>query len=264
MSNKAKVTDSTGAAAPPAGAAELTNEAKALADILLWSKGCPPWQRDALRRLCQKEELDAGDIGELIRLCKGDPALKAAPLSAGHVRDLKASAANVSIRSIHSAHYVNALAQGERLGFDKIGLTVIYGDNGSGKSGYARILKKVCRARLPKDDTIIPNIYASTTGTPSAAIEFSVDGQNRQTAWTNGQPGDPFLSSVSVFDCHTANVHVDQTNDVAYTPFPMKILEGLANLCLMIKQRLGAEIHAIEQQTPSTLNWEAGFLPRVS
>src|SRR6202044_763559 len=43
------------------------------------------------------------------------------------------------------------------------------------------------------------------------------------------------------------------TNDVAYTPFPMKILEGLAQACLRIKERLAAEIEAIEKQTPLTL-----------
>ena len=50
---------------------------------------------------------------------------------------------------------MNALKEGERLTFGKTGLTVVYGDNGSGKSGYARILKKVCRARTPKGDMIL-------------------------------------------------------------------------------------------------------------
>jgi len=46
------------------------------------------------------------------------------------------------LRAIHGAENVNALKAGERLTFDKTGLTVVYGDNGSGKSGYARILNK--------------------------------------------------------------------------------------------------------------------------
>ncbi len=37
-------------------------------------------------------------------------------------------------------------------------MTIIYGDNGMGKSGYARILKRACRARHPGE--IEPNIYA--------------------------------------------------------------------------------------------------------
>jgi hypothetical protein len=57
---------------------------------------------------------------------------------------------------------------------------------------------------------------------------------------------DPLLSSVSVFDSRTANVHVDQTNDVAYTPFPMKVLGDLVQTCQEIKQRINGEIAALD------------------
>lgn len=33
-----------------------------------------------------------------------------------------------------------------------------------------------------------------------------------------------------MFDSRCANVHVDDTNDVAYTPFPLKLLGALAQL----------------------------------
>src|ERR1039457_4076661 len=236
---------------PPVLETELTNEAKAFADILSWSKECCPWQRDALRRLCLGTITD-NDVEELILLCKGE-SVKTVPLAAEHVRDAKSSRAIVNLSGIHSVENVNALAPGERLTFFKSGLTVVYGDNGSGKTGYIRILKKVCRARSPKDDKIVPNIYASKTGPQKAVMDFTANGENRNNAWINGQPGNPLLSSISVFDCQTANVHVDQTNDVAYTPFPMKVLEELAQLCLRIKQRLITEIETIRQQTPASL-----------
>ena len=68
------------------------------------------------------------------------------PLAADHIPDPDAAAMAVTLRAIRGAENVNALKPGERLTFDKAGLTVVYGDNGSGKSGYARILKKVSRA----------------------------------------------------------------------------------------------------------------------
>ncbi len=137
-------------------AEEISSEAQALADIAAWSKSCPQWQRDALRRLCLQGELTEEDLAQLARLCKGEGA-KAVPLAKGHIPDPKAAMAAVTLRSVHSVENVNALAQGERLTFDKIGLTIIYGDNGAGKSGYARVLKKVCRARSPADETIHSN-----------------------------------------------------------------------------------------------------------
>jgi hypothetical protein len=61
------------------------------------------------------------------------------------------------------------------------------------------------------------------------------------------------LSAVSVFDSRTANIHVDQTNDLAYTPLPLRMLADLAQACQDLKQRLNAEIKALEQQKPAVL-----------
>jgi hypothetical protein len=139
---------------------ETSSEAQVLADILAWSAECPAWQRDALRRLCLKDELDETDLCELTDLCKRN-GTNAVPLAAKDIPDPRAATAAVCLRAIHGIENVNALKEGERLTFDQAGLTVVYGDNGSGKSGYARILKKACRARSPKGDDILPNIYTS-------------------------------------------------------------------------------------------------------
>ena len=82
---------------------------------------------------------------------------------------------------------------------------------------------------------------------------FVANGQNKSENWSGDNPADPLLSSVSVFDSRTANVHVDEVNDVAYTPFPMRVLERLAEACQEVKKRIGADITALEQQTPEAV-----------
>jgi hypothetical protein len=159
---------------------DLSNEAAALADILKWSADLPAWQRDALRRLCNQTKLETADITALVAICKAID--QADPLDASHIRDPAASHAVVSLGALHGLSNVNALAPGERLSFGKTGLTVIYGDNGAGKSGYARVLKQLCRARSPKGDAILPNIYAAATGTPTANVDFHIGGQKRSTS----------------------------------------------------------------------------------
>ena len=154
---------------------------------------------------------------------------------------------------VHSVQHVNALAEGEELTFDKIGLTVIYGDNGSGKSGYARVLKRACRARIARGETVLQNIYATESGTPTAALDFSVNGTNRSATWILDRGGDPLLSAINVFDSKTANVHVDQTNDVAYTPLPLKILATLAIACGDVKERIVKDIRKLKDQTPAVI-----------
>jgi hypothetical protein len=118
---------------------------------------------------------------------------------------------------------------------------------------YARVLKQLCRARSPKGEAILPNIYAATTGTPTANVDFYIGGQKRSASWTQGAAGDAMLSAVCVFDARTASIHVENTNDLAYTPLSLRILAGLAQACQEVKAKLAAEVKALERQTPAVL-----------
>jgi len=230
----------------------MTTEAEALANILAWSADSPGWQRDALRRLATQATLEPAEIDELFAICKGTS--QAIPLEAKHLRDPNNDRREVYLRQVHGVQHVNALAPDQRLTFRRLGLTIIYGDNGSGKSGYARILKKVCRARISgRVEEIVPDIYAPVPGTPSATIEYAINEQNRACAWQLGQAAFSELSAISVFDSRTANVHVEATNDLAYTPFPLKILSLLAQQCKTVKDRLAAEVAQIKAQTPEVI-----------
>ena len=232
---------------------ETGSEAVALAKILAWSQEWPDWLSDALRRLCTMGTLEPADIDELTALCKcqGEGAV---PLTAEDIPDPIAATVVVELRSIHGVQNINALKPGERLTFDRSGLTIVYGDNGSGKSGYVRVLKKVCRARsAPHADTVLPNIYATDQEPQQAVVEFRKNGQVASVTWTPGTGSDPILSAVSVFDSSSANIHVDKSNDVAYTPFPMRVLKQVADSSKEVRKRVRAEIDNLDRQTPEVI-----------
>jgi hypothetical protein len=111
----------------------MTTEAEALASILAWSADSPNWQKDALRRLATQATLEPAEIDELVAICKGDsPAI---PLDASHLRDPSRDQGEVYLRQVHRVRHVNALAPDQRPTLHRVGLTIIRGDNGSGKSG---------------------------------------------------------------------------------------------------------------------------------
>lgn len=173
---------------------DRSNEAAALADVLTWSANVPGWQRDALHLLCRQTKLESADVTALVPVCKGDSP--AVTLDTCHFRDPAASHTAVSLGALHGVANVNALPPGERRSFGKTGLTVIYGDNGATKSGYARVLK-LSRACSPKGDAILPKIYADSSGIATASIDFFVGGQKRSAKWNQGGSADSMQSAVS-------------------------------------------------------------------
>lgn len=110
------------------------------ASIIEWSKALQPWEREAVFRIVVSGPLSSSDEDEIIKLIKEPPSKEILP---PEIPDLQPTGmAPVSLVSLKHVKGVNALAPDRTLTFGgPVGLTVIYGDNGSGKSGYSRILK---------------------------------------------------------------------------------------------------------------------------
>lgn len=106
------------------------------------------------------------------------------------------SAKRVYIKTLRDVEGVNKLAKNQELGFSK-NITTIYGENGSGKTGYGRILKSLGFSYDP-NNTIYHNIL-STPIPKAAKIDFESNGQVETFTWT-GSNNHPELSKVSVFN----------------------------------------------------------------
>ncbi|MDA8259677.1 MAG: AAA family ATPase [Betaproteobacteria bacterium] len=214
--------------------------------ILEWSAGRPDWQRDALRRIIAMGRLTEQDFGELVELCKigrGGQAdkLKAAPLEKAHLPASPGQGAAVTLISVADVCGANNLAPGQTLAFEPKGITVIYGDNGAGKSGYARILKRACRARYA--GRIEPNVYDDQAPKiASATVAFGIGGAPQPAErWQDSPQPHARLSAVSVFDSECASVHLKDKNEVAFRPFGLDVPDELANACQVVKETLAAE-----------------------
>ncbi len=151
-----------------------------------------------------------------------------------------------AILEIGDVYNVNRLAPAQTLKFGDLGLTVIYGHNGAGKSGYARILKRACGAR--DAEQIIGNVFEkSPPGVASARLDIRVKGQGAVINWQDGGP-DNRLTSVAVFDTKTAPFFVEKKGGLAYVPFGLDVFERLCGLLDDVGSHLSKRIEAIEIQ----------------
>lgn len=219
-----------------------------LKEILDWSTDRPLWQRDALRRLIAQGELDGADVGDLAAICKASHGLvdpiESEPLDKNHLPSADSVSTPVSLHCLTHHAGVNALAQDQTIAFGPT-LTVVYGANAAGKSGYTRILKRACRARGAED--ILGNVVAGTApGRPSATIKYTSNGTEQEHRWDDDAPSQRDLSRVSVFDRHCASVYVTEQTDVAYRPLGLDLFDKLSDVCESVRRVLVAEQRSLE------------------
>lgn len=201
-------------------------------DLLEWLGQRPAWQQDAIRRLTRGDILpeDVSTLAGFALAEAGGPAVDPGPVPVDASALPRGSVAgpDVHLTGIHATSNLNAIAAGATLDFVAFGLTVVYGDNGSGKSGYVRLLKEVCRARS-RTGGILPDVFGTTTGPPRARVLYQIGTEPHEFEWQPFAAIPPELAQVSVFDRACASVYVTAESEVAYRPFGLDLLDALAH-----------------------------------
>lgn len=229
--------------------------------ILVWSAKRPAWQRDALRRLLRNGTVTQDDIDELAAIAAqshglqlhDDPPPEAVPWAPADLPQDESGSAVVRLLAIRETVNVNALMPGQLLRFGDSGMTVIYGDNGAGKSGYARILRRACRARS-HGNAILPNVFGTpSSGAAEAKIDYAHGATTATLDWNDAASAPATLSSVSFFDSECASIHVGKANDLAYTPFGLDLLPKLVEVCQAVRTALAKAKNDTESAKPKPL-----------
>ncbi|MES2260656.1 MAG: AAA family ATPase [Pseudomonadota bacterium] len=224
-----------------------------LQDIQKWSEGQPAWQQDAIARIYGQAELSAHDYDDMLALLKAehgipDPAgRKPQKLAADQIAGAAPPGQKIQLLAIKNLRNVNALAPDQRLSIAQAGLSVIYGENGAGKSGYSRALKKACRAR-DQSEPIHPDarLAPGQAGAAQARFELLVDDQPIEVEWIANQAAPEPLSAIAIFDSHCARAYVDNKGDFAYIPYGLDILAKLAAVSAKLKAMASAELASVK------------------
>lgn len=219
-----------------------------LSEIQKWAEKLPAWQQHAVAVLYERPTPTAEDLEDILALLQDAHGIadifgrEARKLTKEQVAAPQAGQPLVQLTAIKNLQYVNALAPGKTLSLSPTGLTNIYGDNGVGKSGYTRVLKKACRAR-DQSEQIRPNAYKHPILAEAATAEFDalVNGEAAAYQWTDRKASPAELSSIAIFDSRCARAYVDNQGDFSYVPYGLDILEGLAKVCTWLKERIQQE-----------------------
>ena len=214
-----------------------------------WFKDRPLWVQDAARRLIQQSDITPDDLNELVDLCKQEVegTLESSDSTSHNpIPDDVFKSVNgqglLRLKAIKDIVGINALAPRKPLEFGPQSLTIIYGVNGSGKSGYLRLLKHVCGARAP--GSLLENVFASSSQEQGCKIDYTLDGQDNELEWVprNGVIDD--LENVAIYDTDCAYVYVDKEHEVSYEPPLLGLFRQLVDTCGKVDKVLRKEIES--------------------
>lgn len=216
-------------------------------EVLSWADTRPWWQQRVLARIIAGDTFGEHDYADIARSLIEEPE---SPPDGGWFSSLTPPQATqdepVQLVAVKELSNVNRLASEQQLTFEPNGLTVVYGNNGSGKSGYARVISSMVGARHQEE--ILPDVFADGSGTPSGEVVFSVGGSERTALL--GQSPDPDLKRIAFYDEHCGNSYLTTEAEISYRPSAVKLLEDLALVCSGVSQVIEAWKQEIGQPGP--------------
>ncbi len=217
------------------------------------------WLQNAATLLLEQATLTDEDISKLALQCLQEVQGKLPKPSCTFPLSSFSPIGGDSLRlcSISNIEGINALAPKKPLEFCKCNksefnkdnnLTIIYGHNGSGKSGYIRLLKHVCGAR--EKGILHNNVYKRDRHNKKACISFVQNGIQKSYIWSDdGVCND--LSNVEIFDNSFGKIFVDKGGEVTYEPPILSFLTSLIQLCEKVAASLEDKASRHQSRKPS-------------
>lgn len=234
-------------------------------DLMGWAAEQPDWVKDSLRRIAVAaghaiEQAEADCILDNVRAAAGAGSTvhPMTAIDASHLGGGSGEARRTVLAQLGPVQNIDRLAGGQKLRMAGVGITLVYGENGSGKSGYTRIAKRLCRSLT--SDQLRRNVFGAGGGSMRVQVRYQVgDDAVTEIEWDPAMPPPSQLRQISVFDSHNARLYVDSGNRIAYLPRELAILEHHGELCQRMATRFLADEKALAPRLRVSL--PAGYTP---
>ena len=207
--------------------------------VVAWSQERPAWQREVMRRVAAGEVLSDADYDSLVKVIVEEDELPTGPFGLEQLPQAASEDHPVCLVAIEKPEHVNALESKEPLTFEPQGLTIVYGDNGSGKSGYARLLKRIARARHRED--VLTDVFRDTSlAQPTAALSVRIGDADESIAWPEFSR--PELQRMIFYDAACGSAYIASESDFPYRPSALFVMDGLIEACVAVRARIDGKL----------------------
>ena len=203
-------------------------------DIADWSATRHDWQKAAIARFCRDEDLTPEDIAGIADQLIASTHPTYPSIVEGDVPGVSASGQAVQLSSVTVISGINALIPNQTLTLNASGLTLVYGDNGSGKSSYARLIRQAVNARVKAD--LLGNVFQDTSTEKRATFAYSVG--RTSAVWALGDTHPKELSAIQFFDEACGDAYVTKAAETRYRPSALTLLDRLSRACDVLRQEL--------------------------
>lgn len=197
-----------------------------------WFADRPKWLQTAAAKMLQSPRQDGDFIDAMAKLCHGEASKTAdlpfEKLPKGAFGQPPAPF-DMRLDEISGVKGLNAIHAGAKIKFDGGNLTIIFGPNGVGKSGFARLLKHASGARHKSD--LLPNVFDLNGSAPTAQFRVTRNGKQDTFNWTAGDQALKALRYVHIFDSATATEYVTAKNEAAYETRRLRFISSLIEVC---------------------------------
>ena len=224
-------------------------------DLSNWFQQRPKWLQVATKLLLEVGDLNDTAISEMAVLCRREtdnefPNIdRSIPAGAFDAHDSE----EIRLSSISEVVGVNKLAPRTPLNFGESNIAVVYGQNGSGKSGYIRLLKHVCGARDCTRGQLYKNVFSPEDTAQKAKVSFLKNRISEEYEWKGSGVCDD-LCSVNIFDTSFGRVFMGSEDEVNYEPPTLSFFSRLIDVCQKVAVKLDADAGALQSKMPSIPN----------
>lgn len=215
-------------------------------ELETWSKRFAPWQRLLLAAAVRLGTIPRSTLEQAYSLFLAEHELGDSPEPYPEVPESVTGRAvetsgRARLRRIHSPSGINRLPPSSELTFSD-GITIIYGGNAVGKSGFARVLSNACFSR--QQHPIYPDVFDdSAPSSPSVKIEVEDEGGVCTTLTFDGDSEHASLKrGFVVFDSAVAQRHLADIGPLGFTPVGFDIFAEMARGYSVLQSRLAADI----------------------